>query len=396
MTTLTTNADRFVRDRFTWLAYLMLAYYAYLEAVLGPLMPFLRAELDLDYTTAGFHFSAFALGLVAAGLTGDRFAARWGRGRLFWTGGIGMAVGGLLLIVGQLVAITIAAALIMGYLGALLLVVIQASLSDRHQGKRAIALTESNVAASISAGLGPLLIGLFQGSGLSWRAAIVSALIVFLVVALIFRHEPIPAVPKDDESQRNGRTPLPRSFWIFLAVLFLSVSAEWSLVFWGADFLNNTVGLSRTTAATLMSVFFLAMVLGRLTGSRLTRKIPSGSLLIAALATALAGFLVFWLTRWPFLNVAGLFVAGFGIANLYPLTLSVITSIVPTRADLASARVSLSSGLAILTAPLALGWMADRVGIASAFGSVVIIIGLGLGLTFAANHMGDGHQTALE
>jgi hypothetical protein len=44
---MTTNAP-FVRDRFTWLAYLMLAYFSYLQAAPGPLMPFLRDELHLS------------------------------------------------------------------------------------------------------------------------------------------------------------------------------------------------------------------------------------------------------------------------------------------------------------------------------------------------------------
>ena len=111
----------FVRDRFTWLAYFMLAYYAYFMAILGPLMPFLRAELNLNYTLAGLHFSAFALGMVLAGVTGDRFARRWGRWPVFWGGGAGMAAGALCLVLGRQVAITVAGAFIMGWLGAFLL-----------------------------------------------------------------------------------------------------------------------------------------------------------------------------------------------------------------------------------------------------------------------------------
>ncbi|MBZ0306629.1 MAG: hypothetical protein K8I82_11230, partial [Anaerolineae bacterium] len=76
----------FTRDRFTWMGYLMLAYYAYLQASLGPLMPFLRKEMQLNYTVAGLHFSAFALGMVLAGLTGDRVAERVGRRGLYWAG----------------------------------------------------------------------------------------------------------------------------------------------------------------------------------------------------------------------------------------------------------------------------------------------------------------------
>ena len=67
----------FVRNDFTWLAYVMLAYFAYLQASFGPLMPFLRAELHLSYTIGSLHVSAFALGMVLAGLLGDRLAHRW-------------------------------------------------------------------------------------------------------------------------------------------------------------------------------------------------------------------------------------------------------------------------------------------------------------------------------
>lgn len=65
-------AKAFARDRFTWLAYVFLAAFTYLQAILGPLMPFLRSELHLSYTLGGLHLSAFAAGMIAAGLTGDR------------------------------------------------------------------------------------------------------------------------------------------------------------------------------------------------------------------------------------------------------------------------------------------------------------------------------------
>ena len=126
------QGSTFLRDRFTWLAYLLLAYYAYLQAALGPLMPFLRAELDLNYTVGGFHFSAFALGMVLAGLTGDRFASRWGRTAIFWGGAIGMAAGAIGFALARKVGLTIAAAFLIGFLGTLLLVMIQAALSDHH------------------------------------------------------------------------------------------------------------------------------------------------------------------------------------------------------------------------------------------------------------------------
>jgi fucose permease len=374
----------FVRDRFTWLAYLMLAYFAYLQAALGPLMPFLRAELNLNYTLAGLHFSAFALGMVLAGVSGDRLARRWGRWIVFWGGAGGMAAGALCLVLGSRVAITVAGAFIMGWLGAFLLVMIQAGLADRHAEARAVALTESNLGASISAGLSPVVVGGFQRLGLGWRGALVLAVLVLALVGARFLRVTIPDARQGSPRSGPAGRGLPLSFWAYWLVIILCVSVEWCLVFWGADFLQNSLGLSKVNAATAMSIFFLAMVLGRLSGSRLSRAVSSANLLLFALGVSLAGFPIFWLARCAPLNIAGLFVAGFGVANLFPLTLSVAVGLDPTQSNMASARVSLGAGLAILIAPLALGWTADQVDIQNAYGMVALLLILAIAVAVLA------------
>ena len=82
----------FVRDPVTWMIYGLIGFFAFMETVLGPLMPFLREELDLGYTAASLHFSAFALGAVLLGFFGDRFVGRWGRRSAIWGGAFGMAL----------------------------------------------------------------------------------------------------------------------------------------------------------------------------------------------------------------------------------------------------------------------------------------------------------------
>lgn len=381
--TLTRNT-LFERDRFTWLAYWMLAYYAYLQASLGPLMPFLRAELGLSYTVAGLHLSAFALGMVFAGLTGDQVAHRFGRYTVFWVGAAGMAVGAIGLALSSAILLTIASILVMGWLGSFVLVMIQAMLSDRHQEKRTIALTESNVMASVFAALAPLLVGGFQRVGLGWRGALYFGAIFLVVMVLSFRAVPVPETRRA-ASDRPASRPLPLLFWGYWLVIFFSVSVEWCMIFWGADFLENEVGLARVDAATTMSVFFAAMIVGRFLGSRLTRTAPGEKLLLLALGLALVGFPLFWLPRLPVLNITGLFITGLGVANLFPLTLAVGVGVAANQIDQASARLSMGGGMAILLAPLVLGWFADRVGIAIAYGLVVVLLAAALGLVLLTN-----------
>ena len=111
-----TETAAYVRDRRTWAAYLLLGLFAYLETSIGPVMPFLRAELGLGYAMASLHFSAFAAGAIAVGLTGERWVRRIGRDRALWGGIIGMVAGVLLIAFSPSVIGTILGALVMGAL----------------------------------------------------------------------------------------------------------------------------------------------------------------------------------------------------------------------------------------------------------------------------------------
>jgi fucose permease len=391
-----TTSKPFLRDNFTWLAYFMLAYYSYLQATLGPLMTFLRDELKLNYTLASYHFSAFAVGMILAGVLGDRMSRQWGRGLTFWGGGAGMALGALLLILGQTSWVTIAASLVMGTIGSFLLVTIQAALADKHGANRAIALTESNIAASFSATLAPLLVGGLASVALGWRMALLLMVVAWLVITIFFRGVPVPMVGKQVNRQSKSAGKLPLIFWLYWLVILFGVSVEWGFISWGADFLDNVVGLSKESASMWMSAFFAAMVIGRFTGSVLTRTVDSGKLLLAAVLCTVFGFPFFWLGQSAPINIFGLFIAGIGVANLFPMTLSVATAAVPGQPDTASARVSFGAGVAIFFAPQFLGYIADQSGIQTAYGLVGVLLVCVLVITLAANYVAQRRDMAVE
>jgi MFS family permease len=389
----------FVRDQFTWLAYLMLAYYAYMQAAVSQLMLFLSQELDLNYTVRSYHLSAFAFGMVLAGIHADRVARRFGRRTAFWAGGLGMALGAVLLASGRHVAVTVAACFATGFLGSYLLVMIQATLSDKHGTRRAVALTEANIVASVATGLAPLLVGGFQSLGLGWRTALAIGIVCWVLMTIIWwktvfpQPQPLASV---GGSSKVSHTKLPLSFWAYILVVFINVAIEWSMIFWGAEFLETAVEFSSSISTSLMTAFFVAMVIGRVIGSRLTRKFHSARLLVAAIGIVIIGFPLFWLPRFAPLNLLGLFIVGLGIANLFPLTLAMATSAAPQHANIASARVSMASGSAILIAPQILGSVGDHVGIESAYGIVALLVLIALLVTIIANRLAMRERSLVE
>jgi predicted MFS family arabinose efflux permease len=378
------SAVPFVRDRFTWLAYLMLAYGTYMVSTIGPLMPFLAADLGLSYTVRGFHTSAFAVGGIIAGVFADRAAHRFGRPRLFWIGGGGLALGALMLIVLREPALTISAAFVIGLLGTLMFVMVQAGIADHHGEQRGIAISESNVGAAMAGLLAPLLISQAEGLALGWRVALMLGIGAWALMAVFGRRIPVPSQPRTPVLH-TGSTRLPRLFWLFWGTMFLGVAVEWSVGFWTAEFFERALGVDRVTAAGTLSVLWLAIILGRVAGSFLSRRFQPSVLLIGAAALAAAGFPVLWLARDPLVATAALFVTGLGIANFFPMSLSAAATAAAFNTNAAAARIALANGLAILIAPQVLGSAADQMGIASAFGLVGVLAGALLALALLAN-----------
>src|SRR5829696_9116430 len=138
------------RDRLTWVAYVMGAWFAYLQAAPGLVIVHLRDELDLSYSTGGLHVAAFAAGSMVAGVTSTRLERVLGRRALLWSAAALMGAAAIGLTAGRIVEVTVGSVLIMGVGGGLLLATIQATLADHHGERRAVALAEANVAASIA------------------------------------------------------------------------------------------------------------------------------------------------------------------------------------------------------------------------------------------------------
>jgi fucose permease len=379
----------FARDSATWMTYGLVGFFAFMETVLGPIMPFLRRELDLGYAAASLHFSAFALGAVLLGFFGDRIVGRWGRRAALWGGAFGMAAGALLLILGQSAWGTVPATFAMGICGALLIVTSQAVLSDRHGEYSAVALTESNVTASACAIIAPLLVGASAASGLGWRAALVVPAVALVLLAARYFSQPLDLPPNAAENDAPADAPtLPPLYWAFWVLVALGVASEWCVGYWGADFLADGTGLTRPAAATSLTAYFAAMLAGRVVSSRLARTLPLAILLAATLFLALFGFPLFWLSPGTLLALAGLFVTGLGIGGVYPLGVSAAIASAPGNTDAAAARLSVGGGGAILMAPFVLGALADRVGISTAFGIVVPMLLAALVLALIAGRRG--------
>ena len=118
-----------------------------------------------------------------------------------------MGAGTIGLTAGRIAEVTVGSVLVMGVGGGLLLVTIQAALADHHGERRAVALAEANVAASIAYVVLIGALSLTAALHAGWRVALLASLAVPVLAWWTNRRLAIDAPPPS----RRGAGPPPRA-----------------------------------------------------------------------------------------------------------------------------------------------------------------------------------------
>lgn len=357
------------RDRLTWLSYLLYGFWSFVWCLYSPLMPFMRAEMHLSYSMASLHFSGLALGLLIAGFSGYRILAAVPRKTAVLAGSVSVCVAGTSFAFASVPAITICAATVVGFAGSIAAQALVSMLAERQPEHRALTIAELVMVNSLFSAAAPLVVAAVIGAAFSWKvvALIPAVLLAGICVGTKCGGKEKWPVP----SERSGSGgKLTSAYWLYFTIVFLTTAAEWSIAFWCPDYLRTVHRFSAADACQALSVFMLCMLGGRVAGTKLASRFASEKSLVATICLATLGFFLFWTGGSAAVVCLGLVLLGLGQANCYPLAFSAALASAPHATTQATARMSVSTGSAILVAPFALALCADRIGIASSYGIV--------------------------
>jgi MFS family permease len=354
------RAGSYQRDAVTWAAFGALFAFGFLNAALGPALPYIRAMEHISYLVGALHQVAYAVGGGLAGLLAARQRAGRGRAATITVGLAGAAIAAVAVGYGEAPAITIAAALVMSLLGTAALIRVWAVLADVHGSRRAVAMTEGEVSVSFAGILTPSLIGALAATTLGWRFAFVIGGATALLAALTVWRVGMPPSPRPpSDAGPSGRDDDRRRLEPTLIVVFAIVGLEFSLSFWLATYLADDVGLTASAAVAAVSGLYAANLCGRLLASRLARRASPERLLAAALATALIGAPILLAASDIAIAGTGIAIAGIGIGAMFPLTSSVHVKASRRSADSALGQVLTVAAIGQLAGPLTAGAIAQ-------------------------------------
>jgi predicted MFS family arabinose efflux permease len=333
----------------------------------------------ISYVVGAPHQVAYAAGGGLAGLLSARALLPLSRQTVIAGGLGGGGLAGVAVGYGDIAVVTIAAALQMGLLATLALIRVWAALADAHGSRRAVAMSEGEVAVSLAGIATPLIIGALAGTSGDWRLAFVIGAVTAAVAVLVLLRTDVPHLSGEVQKRaRRGRIQPT------LVIVFAIVALEFGLSFWLASYLNDAVGLGRNSAVALVSVLYGANLAGRFFASRLARTQTAERVLVGPLGLVSVGLPVLLAATDATSAVTGIVLAGAGIGALFPLTSSIHVQVRAGTADSALGEILSIAALGQMGGPLLAAAIAQattlRVGLLVVLPVLALLAAAGLAL----------------
>ena len=171
---------------------------------------------------------------------------------------------------------------------------------------------------------GPLIAGAFVSAG-TWSGfpILLCALCVVLALATT-----AVALPRDDGQAEDPAAvtgPRPVSspiFWAFVAATVLYAFAEGTFANWAVIYLHESRGLPDMTAGLALSVFWGALVAGRLLVTALVTRVPAALLWAGLPVLMIAAFLSLPYATGAVVGIGLFALAGLACSAFFPLTIT--------------------------------------------------------------------------
>jgi fucose permease len=226
-----------------------------------------------------------------------------------------------------------------------------------------IQLTRSTTVSMLLSVTVPVVIGIGIAAGTGWQFVVVPVFLLVGIAAWATRSR-----PDRPHGEVAHHVRLPREFWLPWVLTVLVVCLEFGILFWASTVVVRSTGASLADATLTISVYIGGMIVGRaaLSTTIVGRHDPIW-LLRGGLLLTFVGSLLVWLSPSFESSVVAMLVLGLGLGWLYPIAGSITLATAPQLPTLASARVVMASGVAILSAPFILGLVADSTGVVTAW-----------------------------
>ena len=289
------------------------------DGLLGAAWPSMYPELNIPVSYAGIVSMIICGGTVTSSLLSDRLTHRFGAG-LVTVVSVGMTAAAL---IGFSVCDTFGALCIWALPYGLGAGSVDASLNNYvalHYPSRHMSWL--HCMWGVGAAAGPYMMGILLSGGQHWsRGYLFIGIAQIILSAVLFLS--LPLWKKAEQNDRSEPLSLKQVMLIpgarqVMVTFFCYCALEQTAALWSASYFHLHGGFTADEAASLGSLFFLGITLGRAISGFITIKLSDASMIRLGFIITAVGIVLLCIPGGHFCAVTGVLLVGLGCAPIYP------------------------------------------------------------------------------
>ena len=238
---------------------------------------------------------------------------------------------------------------------------------------------------SLAYAVAAIFTGLGREAGLPPIAILACVSAVALLIATWLRMEVDSAAPPEDGSAGDYPTKTILLCGLLVLVAFMS---EATVEAWSALHIERTLHGGAAEGALGPAMLGITMAVGRFSGQAVSERFSETSVSVAGLLLAASGAIVAATAPSPPMAYLGFGILGLGVSVVGPMGLALVGKLVPPHVRTeAISRAAVMGFAGFFFAPTLMGLMSEFFGLRIAFGSVAVLLLLGLPLIAAITRL---------
>jgi FHS family glucose/mannose:H+ symporter-like MFS transporter len=298
-------------------------------AILLPsVMPVITKEFSaagLTLAAIGLIFPARSVGAIVGNILSGVGSDLLGRWRLVWLSALILAASLTLAAITKLWNIFVIGFVLNSAAQSSLSTSINALVADANRSARARALNKLHAVYGFGAAVSPLVIGYIIDQGIEWRWALGGTAIIWGIygIATFFLSGGETAIASRGKAEKLDLRMLREGPFLALFLVAFSYNGiATSLLGWIALYMQDSAGFSPFFAVSMISVFYVALTIGRVLCAAYAERLGYAMTLFILLTGVTLTYPLIVIGIHPYIAVLGVFLSGLGFSGLFPMALA--------------------------------------------------------------------------
>lgn len=346
--------------------YLLMTFYALSVTMIGPMMPVIVEQFRLKLSQGGLIMTFQSIGglliTIVIGFIADRFR----KSSLIVTGFAIYIVSLFTISLAPVYSLVLALFFLFGIGTKIVDTLTNAFLSDLYPEKKGVYLNLLHTFFGFGALAGPLFARFLMDSGLAWE--LIFRILSFGCIAVLIMFIVVLKNTSDINQKREEGQPVSlgvvlrnKNMWFLCIIMFLYVGHQSGLTVWSPMYMESFLKASPFMASLSLSIFWVGIIIGRLSCSYLSRFYTGKNLIkwgsISAGIILISGIML--TNSWVLILSLGL--VGVLTGAFIPLIIDIAAGWFPHNTGAVTSMVYLTLNLGLMFFPWFIGLMAELI-----------------------------------